>query len=152
MKIFREHRMNNSLFKTRAFLLVYGTADAGLVLYGVFALIRPNLLMEPFSTSVYQFPAEATVAISYLLGLFRLLGFLNLILGSAGLFFLWRYRVTRETWLSYGVAALSFLSYLGPIIFDNTVGQIGFFEVIEHVIFAALIISGLLFFTEKKNR
>ena len=144
--------MNNSFFKTRAFLVVYGVADAGLVLYGMFALIRPNLLMEPFSASVYQFPAEATVAIGYILGLFRLLGFLNLILGSAGLFFLWRYQITRETWLSYGVAGLSILSYLGPIIFDNTVGQIGFFEIIEHVIFAALIISDILLFTEKRTK
>ena len=143
--------MNNSFFTARAFLVVYGTADAGLVLYGILALIRPNLLMEPFSASVYQFPAEATMAIAYILGLFRLLGFLNLILGSTGLFFLWRYQVTRETWLSYGVAALSILSYLGPIIFDNTVGQIGFFEIIEHVIFAAMIISGILFFTEKRT-
>ena len=142
--------MNNSFFKARAFLFVYGTADAGLVLYGMLALIRPNLLMEPFSASVYQFPADATVAIGYILGLFRLLGLLNLILGSTGLYFLWRYQVTRETSLRYGVAALSILSYLGPIIFDNTVGQIGFFEVIEHVIFAALIISGFLFFTERR--
>jgi len=143
--------MNNSFFKARAFLVVNGIAEAGLVLYGMLALIRPNLLMESFSASVYQFPAEATVAIGYILGLFRLLGFLNLILGSAGLFFLWRYQATRETWLCYGVAALSILSYLGPIIFDNTVGQIGFFEVIEHVIFAALIISGILFFAEKRT-
>jgi len=143
--------MNNSFFTARAFLVVYGTADAGLVLYGILALIRPNLLMEPFSASVYQFPADAAVAIAYFLGIFRLLGFLNLIIGSAGLFFLWRYQATRETWLRYGVAALSILSYLGPIIFDNTVGQIGFFEIIEHVIFAAMIISGILFFTEKRT-
>ena len=100
---------------------------------------------------MYQIPATATAALSYLSALFRLLGFLNLILGITGLILLWRFRVNREQWLKVSVMIISLLSYLGPIIFDNTVGSIGIFEIIEHILFAGMILSAFALITKKQH-
>lgn len=130
--------------KTRVFFVVYGIANASLIMYGLLALITPNILMESFSAHVYLFPENAVKAASYFSALFRLLGFLNLILGMAGSLLLWQYRIKQQAWIAYTAIAITNLSYLGPIIFDNTAGNIGSFEVIEHIIFAAMILSGLV--------
>jgi hypothetical protein len=125
------------------FVIVYAIANAGLILYGLLALARPNLLLESFSVHVYRFPPDATFAVRYLSALFRLLGLFNLILGVLGLFLLWRYRINHQPWLVYTVIALTVFSYLGPIILDNTVGNIGFFEIIEHIIFIIMFLSAI---------
>jgi hypothetical protein len=139
------------LNKLRFFLITFGTANAGLILYGLLALLSPNILVETFSSSVYQFPATATAALTYLSALFRLLGFLNLILGITGLILLWHFRVNREQWLKVSIMIISLLSYLGPIIFDNTVGKIGVFEIIEHILFAGMILSAFTMVTTKHH-
>jgi hypothetical protein len=123
----------------------------GLILYGLLALTMPNVLLDSFSLYVYQFPSDAAVVVDYLSALFRLLGFLNLILGILGLWLLWRYRTSRQTWLVYIIIVSSILSYLGPIVFDNIVGNIGFFEIIEHVIFAAMVLSGITMLSNGRN-
>lgn len=33
---------------------------------------------------------------------------------------------------------------VGPIVFDNTVGSIGFFEIVEHLLFVLMVVSGTL--------
>ncbi|MBN8579139.1 MAG: hypothetical protein J0L96_00610 [Anaerolineae bacterium] len=129
--------------KLRFFLITFGTANAGLILYGLIALLSPNILVETFSSSVYQIPATATAALSYLSALFRLLGFLNLILGITGLILLWRFWSDREPWVKVSIISISMLSYLGPIIFDNTVGSIGVFEFIKHLLFSGMLLSAL---------
>src|SRR6266536_5966305 len=119
------------MIKLRTFFIIYGIANAGLILYGALALLNPNILFESFSVHVYQFPPNANLAVGYLLAVFRLLGLYNLILGVVGLFLLWRYRINHQIWLIYTVIAITVFSYLGPIILDNSVGNIGFFEIIE---------------------
>jgi len=128
--------------KVRFFLLIYTVANLGLILYGIMALIKPEILLEPFSTHVYQFPAEATQVTVYLSALYRLLGYLNILPGMLGLIILKRYWDTREDWYLRSVIGLTILSYLGPVVFDNTVGTIGFFEILEHIIFALIIVIG----------
>jgi peptidoglycan/LPS O-acetylase OafA/YrhL len=81
---------------------------------------------------------------TYLAALFRLLGSLNVILGFVGLLLLQRYRSDRQTWILRLVVVLSLLAYVGPIVFDNTVGTIGFFEIVEHVLFALMVLSGAM--------
>ncbi len=137
--------------KIRDFFVVYGIANASLIIYGLLALITPNILMESFSTHVYIFPENAVKAISYLSALFRLLGFLNLILGILGSLLLWQYRIKQQAWIAYTAIAITNLSYLGPIVFDNTAGSIGPFEIIEHIIFAAMILSGLVMVSNEKK-
>jgi len=139
--------MNNLRF----FFTTFGAGNAGLILYGLFALLSPNNLVETFSSAIYQFPPTATAATSYLSALFRLLGLLNLILGIVGLVLLWRFRVTCEPWLKVSIISISLLSYLGPIIFDNTVGSIGIFELIEHVLFAGMLISAFMMIAQKQQ-
>jgi hypothetical protein len=139
------------MIQPRSFFIVYGIANAGLILYGLLALSNPNILLESFSVHVYQFPADATLAVGYLLALFRLLGLFNLVLGALGFFLLWRYRISHQGWLVYTVIALTVFSYLGPIILDDTVGNIGPFEIIEHVIFVIMLISTITMLLKRKT-
>jgi len=130
--------------KSRIFYITYIAANVSLVLYGVLALLMPNILLEPFSVHVYRFPVDATRAATYLAALFRLLGFFNLILGTLGLLILRRFRVTGQDWYLKIVVFSTVLAYVGPIVFDNTVGSIGFFEIVEHILFVSVVILGLI--------
>ena len=130
--------------KSRFFFITYAVANIGLIAYGVMALLQPGILLEPFNNHVYQFPAEATNAITYLSGLYRLLGYFNIIPGMLSLLILYRYWVRREGWYLHMVIAATSLSYLGPVVFDNTVGTIGFFEILEHVLFGLILFAGLM--------
>lgn len=138
------------MIRLRTFFIIYGIANVGLVLYGLLVLLNPTFLFESFSVHVYQFPAGATLGVRYLLALFRLLGLFNLMLGGIGLFLLWRYRIRHEVWLIYTVMAITIVSYLGPIILDDTVGHIGFFEIIEHIIFVIMLIAAIITLAKRK--
>lgn len=130
--------------KARLFYGVYGVANLGLVLYGLLALANPQVLTDSFSAHVYPFPPGASTALTYLAALFRLLGFFNLLAGSLGLWFLWRHRLDPQPWLARTAMAVTLLAYLAPIIFDNTVGHIGIFEILEHLLFVAMLVVGIL--------
>ena len=130
--------------KTRFFFLVYVAANLGLVLYGLLALLMPGVLLEPFLLHVYQFPQDAARATAYLEALFRLLGFFNLIPGMLGLLLLRQMRISWQAWILRSVIVSTALAYLGPIVFDNTVANIGFFEIVEYVLFALVIMLGVI--------
>lgn len=130
--------------RQKIFFITYVTANLCIVAYGVLALFVPSILLEPFSQHIYRFPADAHTAVDYLAALFRLLGFFNLILGVLSLLLLRRYRISRQTWILQFIITTSLLAYLGPIVFDNTVGSIGFFEIIEHILFVAMVVSGII--------
>lgn len=131
------------------FLITFAVANLSLVLYGIFALISPEVLLEPFSQHVYQFPAAATNAIAYLDALFRLLGFFNIIPGMFGLVLLDRLRASWQAWILRTVIVSTALAYLGPIVFDNTVGSIGVFEIGEHILFLLVIILGAILWRDQ---
>jgi len=130
--------------KSRIFFVIYAAANVGLILYGLIALIQPDILQKSFLAHVYQFPPEATNAITYLSGLYQLLGYFNIIPGVLGLLMLYRYGVTRQAWYLKIVVTSTILTYLGPIVFDNTIGTIGFFEILEHVLFVMILIIGFM--------
>ncbi|MGW8143948.1 MAG: hypothetical protein ACWGN2_06100 [Anaerolineales bacterium] len=130
--------------KSRFFFSTYTAANLSLIAYGIMALIQPGVLLQPFSENVYQFPVEAANAITYLSGLYRLIGYFNILPGLLGLIILYRYWVTRGGWYLQLVIGTTCLAYLGPVVFDNTVGTIGFFEILEHVVFGMVLISGLI--------
>jgi hypothetical protein len=131
---------------SRFFFITYVAGNLGVIVYGMMALLMPSILLEAFTLHVYQFPDEAITATTYLAALFRLLGFLNAILGLFGLLLLQRYRIDRRTWILRLVIAVSLLAYVGPIVFDNTVGSIGFFEIVEHILFALMVLSGAIMY------
>lgn len=81
--------------RKRAFLLVYSIANAGLILYGLLLLWRPAVLLSSLSLHVTRLP-ESGFWIGRLLPLFRLLGYLNQLLGAQGLFLLWRYQISGQ--------------------------------------------------------
>ncbi len=130
--------------KSRIFFITFAAANLGLILYGVLALIKPDILLEPFLAHVYRFPVEATTATIYLSALYRLLGYLNIIPGILGLLILHRYWVTRQAWYLKIVIASTILTYIGPVVFDNTVGTIGFFEILEHILLLLVAIVGFI--------
>lgn len=138
------------MMRFRVFFAIYATANLSLIAYGVLALLKPGVLLDSFLLHIYQFPNDATTAIDYLSALFRLLGFFNLIPGVLGLILLRQYGVSRQRWIFQVVIASSLLAYLGPIVFDNTVGNIGVFELIEHVLFVAMIVSGIVMLRERE--
>lgn len=128
--------------KARIFVITLAIANLSLILYGISAIVEPGILLEPFSAYVYQFPAEATGATHYLAALYRLLGYFNIVPGVFGLVLLHRYWVTQQEWYARIVVASTALTYVGPVVFDNTAGTIGFFEILEHVLFALVLIVG----------
>jgi hypothetical protein len=130
--------------KSRIFFITYIAANMSLILYGVIALIQPDVLLKPFLAHVFRFPPEATNATTYLSGLYRLLGYFNILPGVFGLLMLYRYGVARQEWYLKIVLASTILAYLGPVVFDNTIGTIGFFEILEHVLFVLILISGFM--------
>ena len=137
--------------KLRFFFVIYTVANLSLFAYGILALLNPAILLDSFSQHVFRFPEGAAAAMNYLAALFRLLGFFNLVMGILGLILLRQFRISREVWILRVVIAASLLAYLGPIVFDNTVGDIGFFEMIEHVLFGAMILSGAIMLRERKE-
>ena len=138
------------MMRPRFFFITYVAANVSLVLYGVLALMMPSILLDSFLLRVYQFPNDATTAVDYLSALFRLLGFFNLVLGILGLILLRQYGVGGQAWILHAVIAFSLLSYLGPIVFDNTVGSIGIFEIIEQILFVSMILSGIIVLKDRK--
>jgi hypothetical protein len=130
--------------RVRFFFAAYVLANLGLILYGVSVLWAPDMLLESFSVHVYRFPADASSAVSYLAALFRLLAFFDLVLGIVGLLLLRYLRATRQRWVQRLAMVSTILAYLGPIVFDNTVDQIGVAEIAEHVLFALILLAGFL--------
>lgn len=130
---------------------MFGAANLSLVLYGILVLLRPGILLETFSLNVYQFPVDATRATAYLAGLFRLLGFFNIIPGLLGLLLMYRLRTLWQAWILRTAILLTFFAYLGPIVFDNTVGNVGFFEIVELVIFALVIMFGIVIWNKEND-
>ena len=122
----------------------YIIANVSLVLYGLLALAKPDILLEAFLSHIYQFPAGAIRATGYLAALFRLIGYFNLIIGALGLLILQRYRSTGHQWNLRTAIASTIFAYIGPIVFDNTVGSIGFFEIVEHILFGFVIVTGIV--------
>jgi hypothetical protein len=129
---------------TRVFSITYIAANLGLVLYGILALVMPGILLDQFSLHVYQFPSDATGAATYLAALFRLIGYFNILPGLFGLLLLRQLMLSREMWIRRIVIVSTALAYLGPIVFDNTVGSIGFFEIVEHLLFALVVTLGVI--------
>lgn len=139
------------MWRTRFFYGTLGAANLGLVLYGLLALINPQILTDSFLAHVYRFPAESSYALTYLAALFRLLGFFNILVGSLGLWLLWRHCIDPQLWLERTMMTVSLLAYLAPVIFDNTVGHIGFFEILEHLLFVAMLGVGIFHLRERTD-
>lgn len=137
---------------SKAFSFTYALANSGLLLYGIMVLFSPNILLDIFSQYVYDFPRDATNAIAYQSALFRLLGYFNILVGMLGLLFLRQWMVQHEKWIVRSLIVLTTLAYLGPIVFDNTVGHIGIFEIIEHVLLVAVVLTGFPMLVDRKTQ
>jgi hypothetical protein len=124
------------MISRRLIPIVYGTANLGLIAYGLLALVRPQAVL-------------ADAGQGYLAAVLRLLGYFNLLLGASGLLLLRRYRIEGQAWVARSVILLALLAYAGPVVFDNTAGSIGPLEILEHVLLAAMVLSGILFWCRR---
>lgn len=126
-----------------AFLISYAAANLGLIGYGLLLLLAPGTLLATAEAIPAGLP-EASAAGGYLAGLVRLLGYLNLVLGTMGVLLLLGLRSGAPRRLVRILVVSTNLAYLGPIVFDNTVGVVGPFEVVELALFAATLTTGIL--------
>ncbi len=60
--------------------------------------------------------------------------------------------ISWQSWILRTVIVSTTLAYLGPIVFDNTVGDIGLFEVVEHILFRAVIILAVIVWRNQDAR
>ena len=132
----------------QAGFIILTAASLCLILYGLQVLIQPGILLGTFPAQLDQYSQEAR---GYLAGLYRLLGYFNILPGLISLLLLLWARRGRENH-SLRIAIMTiFLAYLGPIVFDNTVGSIGFFEILEHILFVLVIIAGIALWNSGKD-
>ena len=127
----------------RIFFLTFGLANLGLILYGLLVLIFPENSMDAYFGLVYLYPEDILFSTRFLSAVFRLLALYNLILGGVGSVLLWQYRTHKQPWMAYTVIGLTLLAYLGPIIFTDTFGEVGAYEVMEHALFLLMLASGI---------
>jgi hypothetical protein len=102
----------------------------------------PDMLLSSIQQPTSGLP-EDSFWISSIIPFFRLIGYFNRLVGALGSFLLWRYHVSRQRCLGYTVVILCIFAYIGTIVFDNTAGTIGAFEIAELIVFAAMILSAL---------
>lgn len=119
-----------------------------LVAYGIMAIIMPEILASGFqrftSHDWMQFQVDNSLAASYIILLWRLIGVFNLMAGLALTLIVWKWLYLGNKWSWIALFTGTILAYLGPMITDLTVGSIEIFEVIEFVLFGLFLITMLL--------
>jgi hypothetical protein len=120
-------------------------ADAGIVLYGVLAVATPSLLTagyESYSgTSWASLVARAPDTAAYLLLVYRMVGGLNVALGITLLAIIVGPFRRGERWAWFTVLGGNVLGFGVPMTYDQITGAIGFFEVLEFVAIAAVLVA-----------
>jgi hypothetical protein len=122
-------------------------AGAGILLYGGLAAINPAMMATGFesytSQSWAELEAQSRETATYVLWLYRLVGGLNLGLGII-LIALTLGPVRRgERWAWWSVLVGVLVGYGTPMVYDQAVGYIGAFEILEFVVVGAVAITSL---------
>ena len=120
-------------------------ADAGIVLYGVLALATPAILTagyehysgQPWTSLVAQAPETA----AYLLLVYRMVGGLNVALGITLIAIIVGPFRRGERWAWFTLLGANVLGFGVPMTYDHITGAIGFFEILEFVAIAAVLLA-----------
>ncbi|HNB54011.1 MAG TPA: hypothetical protein PK530_18835 [Anaerolineales bacterium] len=126
----------------RIFFLTFGLASLGLILYGLIGLAFPVNSMSISFGVIYLYPYDLLLT-RFLTAVFRLLAFYSLILGGVGSVLLWQYRKHKQPWMAYTVIGMTILAYLGLIIFTDAFKAVELYEVMAHILFLLMLISGI---------
>ncbi len=125
---------------------VIATVDVGIVVYGLMAAWNPSVLTAGFETytgTVWaEFAAREELAADFIVHGFRLLGIFNVAIGLT-LVIVAATAFRHAQWWSWSVLLIgNTLAFGGPIVYDQVVGAIGVFEILEYVglfaVYAAL--------------
>ncbi len=120
-------------------------AQLGVLLYGLLAVLAPDILIGAFE----NFTGQSWSALlstnpetaEYILLVVRLVGAYNIAFGVVAIpivFFSFR---KGEAWSWYALLFGSSAAYLSPMIFDQVVGVIGLFEILEYVFLALVYLA-----------
>jgi hypothetical protein len=125
--------------------MVILVADAGVVLYGVLTLATPSLLTagyESYSgTSWATLVAQAPQTAAYLLLVYRMVGGLNVALGVTLIAIIVGPFRRGDRWAWFAVLGGNLLGFGVPMTYDQITGAIGFFEILEFVAIAAVLVA-----------
>jgi len=121
-------------------------ADACVLLYGLMAILMPEVLSDGFRTytgqSLSAFLITNPKTAEYVLLLGRLLGAFNAAFALGVISIALMSFRKGEVWSWYALLITNTVGYLAPITFDWTIGSIGIFEQLE-MVFIALIYAAL---------
>jgi hypothetical protein len=125
-------------------------ADAGIVLYGALAVATPSLLTAGYASysgqSWTSLVARAPETAAYLLLVYRMVGGLNIALGITLIALIVGPFRRSERWAWFTLLAGNVLGFGVPMTYDHITGAIGFFEVLEFVAIAAVLVALALCF------
>jgi hypothetical protein len=120
-------------------------ADAGIVLYGMLAVATPSLLTagyEAYSGASWaSLVARAPETAAYLLLVYRMVGGLNVALGITLIAIIVGPFRRGERWAWFTVLIGNVLGFGVPMAYDQITGAIGFFEILEFVAIAAVLVA-----------
>jgi hypothetical protein len=117
-------------------------ADAGVLVYGVMAAVAPRALIpgyESYSSRTWPaLVAADTQTAAFVLLLFRLLGAYNVAFAVLAIAIAATAFRRGEGWAWWALLVGNTLGFGAPMIYDQPVGEIGVFEVLEVVGIAAI--------------
>ncbi len=120
----------------------------GLVVYGVLAIITPEVLSTGFQKFTaqdwMQFQVDGNLTAAYILLLWRLIGIFNLMAGLVLTLIVWKWLKFGSKWSWIALFIGTILAYLGPMITDLTVRSIEIFEIIEFAFFGLFLTTMLI--------
>ena len=120
-------------------------ADAGIALYGVLAVATPSLLTAGYErytgASWASLVAQAPETAAYLLLVYRMVGGLNVALGITLIAIIVGPFRRGERWAWFALLIGNLLGFGVPMTYDQITGAIGFFEILEFVAIAAVLLA-----------
>jgi hypothetical protein len=130
-------------------------ADVGIVLYGVLAVTTPSLLTAGYErysgTSWASLVAQAPETAAYLLVVYRMVGGLNVALGFTLIAIIVGPFRRGDRWAWFAVLCGNLLGFGVPMTYDQITGAIGFFEILEYVAIAAVLVALVIAWREQEG-
>jgi hypothetical protein len=120
-------------------------ADTGIVLYGVLAVAKPSLLTAGYErysgTTWASLVAQAPQTAAYLILTYRMVGGLNVALGITLIAIIVGPFRRGDRWAWFALLSGNLLGFGVPMTYDQITGAIGFFEILEFVAIAAVLVA-----------
>ncbi len=120
-------------------------ADAAIVAYGLLVLVQPEQLTAGYEshtgTAWSEFVRLDPRSAEFDVFQFRLLGAYNVAFGLMAVAVCTTAFRRGEVWAWWALLFGNLVAYVAPMIYDLTVGEIAFFEVLEYVFLALVLVA-----------